>query len=297
MAKKIINYGSINIDYVYKTPHIVRPSETLNTLSLSKGLGGKGANQSVAIARSGGDVLHVGQVCIDDDWALSLMQESGVNTHYVTQVEEPSGHAIIQVDERGENAILLFGGANQSCRLASLEKAIDETGSTAYLLLQNECNDIEAAFNVALKNNIKVVLNPAPMSDEIRALPLDKLDTLIVNELEAQALSGCSDRDGIIAFMRSQYPHTRVVITLGSRGSILVTSEGLLKLEPTLVEVVDTTCAGDTFVGYFLQGLVSGLGDHAALKRASVAAALAVTQHGAINAIPYLNNVNELLNA
>jgi len=295
MTKKIINYGSINIDYVYRTPHFVRPGETLHAESFTKGLGGKGANQSVAIARSGGHVVHVGQLSTLDRWAKDVLVNAGVLVDFIDEVDDASGHAIIQVDSEGENAILLHGGANQSVDIKSLEKAMEETDDVEYLLLQNECNNSELAINAALSNKIKVAFNPAPMSQDVASLNLEQLDTLIVNELEAQALTGSRNINDSISFFVTRLPATRVVMTLGAKGSILVNGGNVVEFPSTSVDVIDTTGAGDTFVGYFLQSLVSGLDDMSALEIASSAAALAVTERGAINAIPNIERVTEFI--
>lgn len=296
MIKHIVNFGSINIDHVYKVPHFVTPGETLGSSELTTGLGGKGANQSVAIARSGGVVKHVGQVSNSDQWALKILKDSGVDTSGIKLVDQASGHAIIQVDSQGENAILLHGGANQSCDLKDLYRALGDAESVGYLLMQNECNGLSDAIELALDKGIKIALNPAPMSEVIKALPLHKLDTLIVNQVEAQALSAQIDLDDIIDYFQAELPNTRVVLTLGREGVILLNGDNIIKVPAHTVDVVDTTGAGDTFVGYFLSSLVQGDDDAMALKKASAAAALAVTRAGAISAIPSKLELQRLLN-
>lgn len=286
MIKQIVNFGSINIDHVYQVPHFVKPGETLSSSKLTTGLGGKGANQSVAIARSGGTVKHVGQISNTDQWALKELQDSGVDTSGIKQVNQASGHAIIQVDSNGENAILLHGGANQSCDIDDLQRALAKPENVDYLLIQNECNGLSKAIELALNKEIKVALNPAPMSEAIKTLPLHKLDTLIVNQVEAQELSSLIELDSIIDYFQTALPNTRVVLTLGGEGVVLLNGTNIIKVDAHKVDVVDTTCAGDTFVGYFLSSLVQGDNDSIALKKASAAAALTVTRPGAISAIP-----------
>lgn len=297
MTKQIVNFGSINIDHVYQVPHFVTPGETLSSSELRTGLGGKGANQSVAIARSGGVVKHVGQISKTDQWALKILTDSGVDTVGIKQVEQASGHAIIQVDCQGENAILLHGGANQSCDLKDLQKALEDSSSVEYLLLQNECNGLSEAIDLAFDKDIKIALNPAPMSESIKALPLHKLDTLIVNQVEAQALSTQSHLDNIIEYFKTELPNTRVVLTLGGEGAILLSGGNTIKVPALSVDAVDTTGAGDTFVGYFLSSLVRGDDDTTALKKASAAAALAVIRPGAISAIPTEQELQRLLSS
>jgi ribokinase len=297
MIKQIVNFGSINIDHVYQVPHFVQPGETLSSSKLEAGLGGKGANQSVAIARSGGVVKHVGQMSKSDQWALQILTDSGVDTSSIKLVEQASGHAIIQVDSQGENAILLHGGANQSCDINDLRQALNEPLSIGYLLLQNECNGLVEAIDLALEKGIKIAFNPAPMSEAIKALPLHKLDTLIVNQVEAQALSEKTEIGQTVAYFEAALPNTRVVLTLGDEGAILLRGGNTKRVASHKVDVVDTTCAGDTFVGYFLSSIVRGDDDATALRKASAAAALTVSESGAISAIPTEQDLQKLLNS
>ena len=292
MKSKIINFGSINIDHVYRVPHLVKPGETLSSLDLVTGLGGKGANQSVAIARAGVSVAHVGRVFKGDRWAVELLASTGVDTDNIALIEGASGHAIIQVDDQGENAIVLHGGANQSFSIADIESALNHNQQARYLLMQNETNLLAEAFELAQAKGIKIVLNPAPMTDNIKDLPLAKLDTLIVNQGEAEALCGAADIDQMTQQMAALAPQTRVVVTLGGDGAMLLANGEVTHMNSPSVDVVDTTGAGDTFVGYFLAGVAEGMNDHDALQRACLAGSIAVTRQGAITAIPDRSEVD-----
>ena len=292
MKSKIINFGSINIDHVYRVPHLVKPGETLSSLDLVTGLGGKGANQSVAIARAGVSVAHVGRVFKGDRWAVELLASTGVDTDNIALIEGASGHAIIQVDDQGENAIVLHGGANQSFSIADIESALNHNQQARYLLMQNETNLLAETFELAQAKGIKIVLNPAPMTDNIKDLPLAKLDTLIVNQGEAEALCGAADIDEMTRQMAALAPQTRVVVTLGGDGAMLLANGEVTHINSPSVDVVDTTGAGDTFVGYFLAGVAEGMNDHDALQRACLAGSIAVTRQGAITAIPDRSEVN-----
>ena len=292
MKSKIINFGSINIDHVYRVPHLVKPGETLSSLDLVTGLGGKGANQSVAIARAGVSVAHVGRVFKGDRWAVALLASTGVDTDNIALIEGASGHAIIQVDDQGENAIVLHGGANQSFSIADIESALNHNQQARYLLMQNETNLLAETFELAQAKGIKIVLNPAPMTDNIKDLPLAKLDTLIVNQGEAEALCGAADIDEMTRQMAALAPQTRVVVTLGGDGAMLLANGEVTHINSPSVDVVDTTGAGDTFVGYFLAGVAEGMNDHDALQRACLAGSIAVTRQGAITAIPDRSEVS-----
>ena len=292
MKSKIINFGSINIDHVYRVPHLVKPGETLSSLDLVTGLGGKGANQSVAIARAGVSVAHVGRVFKGDTWAVALLASTGVDTDNIALIEGASGHAIIQVDDQGENAIVLHGGANQSFSIADIESALNHNQQARYLLMQNETNLLAETFELAQAKGIKIVLNPAPMTDNIKDLPLAKLDTLIVNRGEAETLCGAADIDQMTQQMAALAPQTRVVVTLGGDGAMLLANGEVTHMNSPSVDVVDTTGAGDTFVGYFLAGVAEGMNDHDALQRACLAGSIAVTRQGAITAIPDRSEVD-----
>jgi ribokinase len=282
----VYNFGSINIDLVYRVPHLVMAGETLSSLSMHTLLGGKGANQSVAVARAGASVCHVGRIGRTDQWAVEQMQAAGVDISHVEQIDGASGHAIIQVDDRGENSIILHGGANQSFNRSILESHLRDASADDWFLVQNECNDISIAFDIAVSKGMKIMFNPAPMTAEVAALPLEQCAVLIVNETEAESLAGTSDPEQILARLASRYPDTRLVMTLGSKGALLQHTGQLIRHDGLKVDVVDTTGAGDTFVGYFLASMIEGRDDASCLKRACTAAALSVTQSGAAPSIP-----------
>lgn len=284
----ILNVGSINIDHTYRVPHLVKPGETLASRDLVTGLGGKGANQSVALANAGASVSHIGRVSSSDQWAVELMASHGVDMTLTQLVDEPSGHAIIQVDDHAENAIVLHGGANQTFDSIALKKTLQQYAHADMLLLQNECNLVADTFEFARSLDLTLAFNPAPMSEEINALPLDQLDTLIVNQGEAQALTRKTEVEDIIKQLMQRLPKTRVVITLGKSGAKLIHNKHVTHANNPRVSAIDTTCAGDTFVGFFLAGLSNKLSDTAALETACRAASLAVTRPGAIASIPTL---------
>ena len=291
---KVFNFGSINVDMVYRVPHLVQPGETLASRSLETVLGGKGANQSVALARAGVSVHHIGRVGASDQWAADQMAAAGVGMEAVVLIEGASGHAIIQVDDNGENSIILHGGANQSFDRNALEQQLASAESGDWLLMQNECNDIDVAFEIAQRRGLSIAFNPAPMADNVRQMPLEHCDVLIVNETEATDLAGTDDPDEALAVLAARYPETRLVLTLGSKGALLQHMGKQFHESALAVKVVDTTGAGDTFVGYFLAGLIQGLDEAGALRRACRAAALAVTVSGATPSIPTLSAVDRL---
>ncbi|MFK8080407.1 MAG: ribokinase [Granulosicoccus sp.] len=294
---QVFNFGSINIDLVYRVPHLVAPGETLLSRSLETVLGGKGANQSVALARAGARVVHIGRLGQADSWAGDQLLQAGVDTSLVATIEGPSGHAIIQVDDRGENSIILHGGANQSFSHDLLANALESAEAGDWLLMQNECNALDSAFSLAASKGLRIAFNPAPMTPEITQLPLERCALLIVNETEAAALAGDDDLNSAIISLGKKYPDTHLVLTLGSKGAML--QRGPLQHTATAMRVsaVDTTGAGDTFVGYFLASLMEGLDDERALHRACAAGALSVTRHGATPGIPTRAELNLFLDS
>jgi len=283
---QILNIGSINIDHVYRVGHFVQPGETLGSADYRTFAGGKGYNQSVALARAGATVRHAGRVGPHAEWLLERLRNEGVDTTCLQVGEVPTGHAIIQVVPSGENAIVLYGGANQCVGEADVDAALSSCSEGDCLLLQNETSAVAYAIRAAHERKLRVVFNPAPMSSAVRGYPLDRVDVFILNETEALELTGANDPDEIGVRMRRQYPRAATVLTLGARGAVWVDS-GVLHRQPALrVKAVDTTAAGDTFIGFFLAAWVQTGDPRLALERGCRAAALCVTRAGAADSIP-----------
>lgn len=294
----IFNIGSINIDYVYRVPHLVAPGETLASHALIKVLGGKGANQSVAIAQAGAEVSHIGRISVSDTWALQEMRAFGVNIDCVETSDEPSGHAIIQVDDAGENSIVLFGGANQQLSNNQLSKALDGASAKDWLLVQNECNGLPDIFALAAEKQCLLAFNPAPMSAEVLNLPLSRAHCLIVNELEANDIVSekSLNANGLVQALKQRFPNALVALTLGAAGVRLIDRGEVTEITSPEVQAVDTTGAGDTFVGYFVANLMDGKSAVEAAHKACAAAALSVTKQGATPSIPAEADVLNFIN-
>jgi len=291
---KIFNYGSINIDHIYQVPHLVTPGETISSTAYQQVLGGKGANQSIALAKAGAVVKHIGRCHKADQWALEQMQQAGVDCELAQLVDQPSGHAIIQVDAQAENSIVLFGGANQSFSIEDFEQALSSAQAGDYLLLQNECNNIETMINMAVERQLKVVLNPSPMITNIATFPLDKVAMLVVNEIEISQLLGQSFHSAqeIVTAVRKHYRNIDVVVTLGAKGAMWINNEECIEVNALKVEVVDTTAAGDTFLGFLLAAISEGRTYKEALTIGCKASALAVQSMGASSSIPSMAQVS-----
>lgn len=282
----VLVFGSINIDHVYEVDHFVRPGETLAVRNYKRFCGGKGANQAVALARTGIKTSFVGKVGKDGEWTVQYLSELGVDVSGIQVVDGPSGVAIIQITPEGENSILLLGGANHAIKPEDVAPAIKPFKAGDMILLQNEITALPDVLRAAKAKGLKIFFNPAPMDDAVSGYPLELVDCLIVNETEGAALSGKSAPEEMITELRNRFPHASVLLTLGGDGVIYADSQQTLKIPALKVKAVDTTAAGDTFIGYYMAGLAQGLEIKASLERASKAAALKVTRLGAAQSIP-----------
>lgn len=294
----LYNLGSINLDHFYRVPHFVTPGETLASQDYRIGLGGKGANQSLALARAGAAVSHWGRIGRQDGWARDFLAEADIDVSRVELVDEPSGHAIIQVDDQGENAILLFAGANHGFLSSDLDTAISSTQPGDWLLVQNECNALPHLMTQASAHGLNIAFNPAPMTDEVLALPLQRCRLLFVNRGEAARLverPETTAAEALLDALARRLPDTETVLTLGHAGAWH--QQGSERhYQPALpVTAVDTTAAGDTFIGYYLAAVQGGSSVADCLYRATVAAGLSVQRHGAADSIPFRNQVEEAL--
>ncbi|MGE4565541.1 MAG: ribokinase [Victivallaceae bacterium] len=287
----VLNFGSLNIDRVYRLDHLVRPGETILSRSYSVFAGGKGLNQSIALARAGLRVGHAGKVGPDGGLLLQTLEADGVDVSGVLRNGSVSGHACIEVDDRGENAIILFAGANGELTREEITAVLDRVGQETILLLQNELNDTAFILRQAAKRRLKVAINPAPCPPEVRDYPLNDVRYLFVNEVEAATLSGETNPEAALAILVSRLPRAEIVITLGGKGA-LAGSAGSRHFTPVVpAKVIDTTCAGDTFNGYYLAGRLRGLTIPAALARAARAAAVTVSRPGAAPSIPVYSEI------
>lgn len=291
MPTRILNFGSLNIDRVYAVDHFVRPGETLSSSAYHVFMGGKGSNQSLALAYAGARVAHAGKLGRDGVWLKDRLQRAGVDTTHLTITDQPSGHAVIQVNRHGENAIILFGGANRAITRKDAARVLKHFNRSDILLLQNEISAIPDIMRTAAKKGMKIVFNPAPMHRSVLSYPLRLVDIFIVNEIEGAQLTGRKQPEQIAAAMRRRFPRAAIVLTLGARGVLYADRTTTFKVPAAKVRVVDTTAAGDTFIGYFLAELTRGVDARSALKTANRAAAICVTRPGAADSIPKRSEV------
>lgn len=289
---KILNFGSLNLDKVYTVPHFVAPGETLSAARLETFCGGKGLNQSIALARAGAEVWHAGCVGKADGGMLTdALAAAGVDVSLVRRLDCPTGHAVIQVDAAGQNSILLFGGANQAVTPEQVDAALDRFAPGDILVLQNETNCLRELLEGAGARGMTVALNPSPMTPDLLELPLDKVGWFFVNEVEAAQICGGETEEKCLDLMLERWPGSRVVLTLGSRGCVYADASRRVARPACRVKAVDTTAAGDTFSGFFLARIAAGDAVEDALDTATRAAAIAVGRKGASGSIPTLDEV------
>jgi ribokinase len=267
-------------------PHVVRPGETLASRSLQVFAGGKGANQSVALARAGARVAHCGKVGPDGAWLLEKLAAEGIDTRFVSPSQSPTGQAIIQVADDGQNAIVLLAGANHEITHDDVDAALASCAPGTTVLTQNETSAVAYLIERAAALGFPLIFNPAPFTPAVLEYPLDRTALLIVNESEGEGITGQTSPDGILAALRARLPATDVILTLGAAGVRYDGLHGRASVPACVVDVVDTTAAGDTFIGYFLAGRLGGATVPDCLETACRAAAICVSRPGAIDSIP-----------
>lgn len=287
----IWNLGSINIDHVYHLDRLPHPGETLAAQHYAQGLGGKGANQSVAAARAGAVTRHLGAMGSGDAWVAARLQDSGVDVSAIVRLDDQvTGHAIILLDRDAENSIVIHPGANRAVDEAALTRTLAAMTPSDTLLLQNETNGQVAAAQAAAAQGARVIYSAAPFDlDAVRAV-MPHVAILAMNAGEAEQL---------FAGVPGDLPVQGLLITRGAEGAeYRCLTTGQVFSQPSFkVSPVDTTGAGDTFTGYFAAALDQGADIPAALRLASAAAALKVTRAGAGDAIPTRAEVEAFLAA
>ena len=284
---KFLNFGSLNLDFVYDVEHFVRPGETISSAALNTFSGGKGLNQSVALSRAGAQTYHGGCIGKDGQILLDGLRAAGADVSFVRVLKScRTGHAIIQVDPSGQNCILLFGGANQAVTDVQIEETLSRFGAGDFLLLQNEINGLEQLMEKAAEKGIRIAFNPSPIDGKISQLPLEKVEFFLLNEIEGAALGGGNRPEEILEGLKKRYPKAKIVLTLGKEGALYFDGEKTFFQPIFPAKAIDTTAAGDTFTGYFLEAVSRGLPGDVCLKRAAAASAIAVSRKGASPSIP-----------
>ena len=294
---RVLNIGSLNLDYVYSVDHIILPGETEATGTRNVFLGGKGINQSMALAKAGVEVYHGGLIGNGGQPFLDACKEYGVHADFIRKVDAPDGHTIIQIDKNAQNSILLFGGTNQMLTEEFVDEILSNFSSEDILLLQNEVNLLPYIVDKAYEKGMQIALNPSPFNEKLDAVDMKKISIFLLNEVEGFQLTGEKETEAIIGKLRELFPHARIMLTLGKDGAVYVDEKQKVFQPIFKVKAVDTTAAGDTFTGYFLAGLAEGLPIEEVLRMSAKASSIAVTREGAVPSIPYRAEVLEALQA
>ena len=285
----VFNLGSINADLFYQVPHLLAPGETLASTQHSRGLGGKGANMSVAIARAAARAVHIGAVGAEGRWAVERLLEYGVDTRNIVELDVPTGHAVIMVDDQGENAILLFPGANRALTETHIASALMAATEADTFVFQNETSAQIESATLASAKGMRVVYAAAPFDAQAVEAVLPMLDILVMNAVEAQQLTDA------LGMTLAALPVRDVIVTLGGEGCRWInTDAGTDQMFPAIpVTPVDTTGAGDTFTGFLVAGLDRGLPMEQAISLGQQAGAIMVTRHGTADVIPDLKDIQD----
>ncbi len=290
-AMKVLNYGSLNVDYTYSVPHIIVGGETLASTELHEYCGGKGLNQSIALAKAGLDVWHAGIIGNDGGMLLDACHEVGIHTDFIRKLDTRSGHTVIQVDANGQNSIILYGGTNQMQTAEFVDEVLSHFGEGDYLVLQNEINMLDYIIDRAYERGMKIILNPSPYNEKLDCCDLGKVSLFLVNEIEAAQITGNKDPDHALDALHETYPNAAFVLTLGSDGAWYYDGKQKVFQDIFKVKAVDTTAAGDTFTGFFVRKLTEGADIQTALRTAAKASSIAVTRVGAAPSIPSMEEV------
>jgi ribokinase len=245
----------------------------------------------VALSRAGAKVSHLGKIGRDGAWLLEKLAGEGVDTRLVRVGSGPTGQAMIQVDDAGQNAIVLVSGANQEITRDEVDAAIENFSAGSWLLAQNETSAVDHAIRRAKERGLKVAFNPAPFDERVRQYALADVDLLCLNETEGCAMTGQRDAEAVCAALAAEFPRCEIVLTLGAAGVLRQAADGTQRCAAPRVAAVDTTAAGDTFLGYYLAGRVRELDCRENLEIACRAAALCATRAGAMDSIPRLSEV------
>ena len=283
---RILCFGSLNIDHTYRLSHFPLPGETMSADSYQTYCGGKGLNQSVALVKTGAEVFHAGQIGENGTMLTDFLRECGVDTRFVRTDATPTGHAIIQVEAGGQNCIILYEGANKTLTEEFVDSVLAEFSEGDALVLQNEINQMPYIMRSAKARGMKIFFNPAPFTPEVYTYPLKTVDFLVVNETEAMGLTETDSPEAAIEALTKKSPCETVIVTLGSAGSCAVVGGCVHYCGRYKVKAVDTTAAGDTYMGYLVSEIMRGTAPQAAMKTSAKAAAIAVSRYGAGASVP-----------
>lgn len=283
---KILDFGSLNYDYVYGVEHVVVPGETISSRDMEIFCGGKGLNQAIAAARAGAEVHMAGMVGEDGQLFMDICKENGIDVSYLKRVPGKSGHAIIQLDKNGQNSILLYGGSNRKMTKEYVDEVLTGFSKGDLLLLQNEINMLDYIIDKAYEKGMCILLNPSPYDEKLAACDLTKISVFLINEIEGEQITKEKEPEKMLDVLEEKYPGAGIMLTLGSKGSVYANKGKRYRQDIFKVKAVDTTAAGDTFTGYFAASVLKGMPMEEILRKCAKASAIAVSKKGASDSIP-----------
>ncbi len=288
---KILVFGSLNIDHDYIVDHISREKETMTVTDYHVVAGGKGLNQSIAIAKTGSEVYLAGMLGTGSEFLSKTLSEYGVNTSLLGKTDTPNGHAIIQIDKNGQNSIFVYPGSNHCISEEYIDQVLSSFSEGDYLVMQNEINNQDLIIRKAAEKKMITFMNPSPCDDSLNSQPLELINYFFINEVEGEILTGRKDFSETLKAMTEKYPSAGIILTVGDQGAYYADAEQCLFQPARKVNAIDTVGAGDTFMGYFIYALYRGNDYGKALEIASTASSITVQRAGAAQAIPALNEV------
>ncbi len=293
----VLVFGSVNIDRTFRLPRWIECGETISSLSLSTSAGGKGANQAAALSRAGADVYLAATIGPDGLWIKNRLDSFGVDTSLISLKENTfTGTATILLDDKGRNSIVLYGGGNRENDEEYIRKVFLNFGEGDWLVIENEINNLPLIIESAHQRKMRICFNPSPFEEELLSLDWSMVELIVVNEVEIMQLmkrKGSNWRETLMDAHKA-FPSSSILLTLGEEGSLFLEKEsGKTAFTPIIrTETVDTTGAGDTFLGYFLSSVIGGLTPSEALWRATKASSIAVSRKGAMDSIPLPGEVD-----
>lgn len=293
---QVLNFGSLNMDHVYTVENMVSPGETISASGLKLTCGGKGLNQSIALARAGCHVYHCGCVGTDGAMLRDTLEAAGVDLRHLRPVDMANGHAIIQVNREGQNAIIIHAGSNAALTAEQVDQTLEQVAGDTLVLMQNEITSLVHIARRCQEKGLALAFNPSPMTPELlKEFPFETVRYLLINETEGREMTGREEPDEVLAALLKTYPQMKVVLTLGAQGVVYGEGNQRTFVPAFRVKAVDTTGAGDTFTGFFLQKILSGAPVEEALRTGCAASALSVTCSGAADSIPTMDQVQAFL--
>ncbi len=296
---KIVVIGSLNVDTTYSLPHIPKEGETILATNKSTQRGGKGQNQAIQMARLGAAVSMIGAVGSDGEGKdlIQGLKDEKIDVSGMIIKEGPSGTASIYVNEEGQNNIVVYPGANFKLTKEDIDSKLDIIKGADICVMQNEIpvDVIYYVLEICKDLDILVVHNPAPAVQEFDKKYLGLVDYFVPNETEMEIILNRELETDVENMAREvlELGCKNVIITLGSKGSLLVNSKKVFAQEAFKVKAIDTTAAGDSYIGGFVAGLAQGLEVERAMEYGTFSSALAVTKPGAVDSLPYKKDVEE----